>query len=171
MNLALLPGRATAVALLLLTGCELSCPLNMPPPPTFILVFSTDTLTSTGAGFRRAELRSAYLVHYATADFQRPIDTLRQLRSPAPVGSAKPFLSLYYPFGHAPQFAVPDYGTATSNYRLLVPAASRSYDITDIQLTQEPGEKRCDGYRITRREATVNGQRRDGLNNPPELTK
>jgi hypothetical protein len=53
----------------------------------------------------------------------------------------------------------------------VVPAANRTYDINNVVLKQEAGETRCSGYQSTRREATVNGQFRDGLNTPPELTR
>lgn len=52
-----------------------------------------------------------------------------------------------------------------------MPAANRTYDISNVVLKKEPGKNRCDGYRITRRKATVNGQLRDGVNIPPVLTR
>ncbi len=164
---------ATLTTAAALPACQQVCPPNMTSPPTFMLAFSADTLGSAGLGFRRAEVRSAYLVRYATADFQQPTDTLRQPTAATPLNSTKPILAIYYSAGHPPQFAVPDYGTQQSgtSYRLVVPAANRTYNINNVILTQEPGKNRCDGYRITRREATVNGQRLDGLNNPPELKK
>ncbi|MBH8560158.1 hypothetical protein [Hymenobacter negativus] len=164
---------AVVLTTLALPACQQACPLNMSPPPTFMLAFSTDTTKSSGLGFRRAEVRSAYLVHYRTADFQQPLDTLRQPGPNVSPGSTKPELAIYYPAGHPPQFAVPDYATAQAGQscRLIVPAANRTYDIGNVVLQQEPGETRCAGYRITRREATVNGQLRDGLNAPPELTR
>ncbi|MCI1189378.1 hypothetical protein MON38_18290 [Hymenobacter sp. DH14] len=163
-------GLAAAVAL---PSCQQTCPLNMSPPPAFMLAFSTDTTETSGLGFRRAELLSAYLVRYAAADFQQPLDTLRQPSASTPLNNPKPVLAIYYSAGHPPQFAVPDYSTQSSGpgYRLVVPAANRTFDISNIVLQQAPGENRCDGYRITRREATVNGQLRDGLNTPPLLTK
>jgi hypothetical protein len=168
--------RLTAVlsAAVALPACQdIVCPANMTAPPVLMLAFSTDTAASSGLGFRRAELRSAYLVRYSTADFQQPFDTLRQPNPKMP-NSTTPVLSIYYPAGHLPQFAVSDYvslSTFARSFRLVVPAASRTYDITNIVLKQEPGETRCAGERITRREATVNGQLRDGLNTPPELTR
>ena len=138
-----------------------------------MLAFSTDTLANGGLGFRRAEVRTAYLVYYATADFQQPTDTLRQPTGRVAVGSTKPVLVIYYGAGYPPQFAVAGYSqpSAPKSFRLVVPAATRQYDIGNIILEESPGKSRCDGYRITRREATVNGQRVDGISNPPELTK
>lgn len=154
-----------------LTGCQQVCPPNVTAPPVLMLAFSTDTLTSTGLGFRRAEVRSAYLVRYGTADLRQPLDTLRQ---PTSIKGTKSVLRVYYDAQHPPQFAVPDYGRQSgeaTSFRLLVPAASRTYDITDVAIEQVPGNNRCDGYRISRREAHVNGQLRDGVNQVPELVK
>ncbi|MBF9223174.1 hypothetical protein [Hymenobacter ruricola] len=168
------PLRRAAAALaasLALAACQdVQCPLSMTPPPEFSLAFSTDTLPDPAAGFRRAEWRSAYLVRYATTDFQSPTDTLRQ---PWATVGQRPVLAVYASGQHPPQFAVPQSGPAAQpgSYRLVVPAAGRQYDINNIVLTQESGKSRCDGYRITRREATVNGQLRDGLTSPPLLTK
>ena len=145
----------------------------MAPPPVFMLAFSTDTAESTSPGFRRAEVRSAYLVRYGTADFQSLIDTVRQ-PIPGAAGSDRPVLAIYYTAGRPPLFGLPDYvapNTGARSFRLVVPAAGRSYAISNVVLKQEAGENRCDGDRLTRREATVNGQVRDGLTAPPLLTK
>ena len=167
------PLAALLVAAVALPACQQICPANMSPPPVFMLAFSTDTAKSSGLGFHRAEVRSAYLVRYGTADFQQPTDTLRQPATAPPLNSTKPVLAIYYGAGEPPQFAVPDYGNPPRalSYRLVVPAASRTYDISNVVLKQEPGKDRCDGYRITRREATVNGQLRDGVHTPPVLTR
>jgi hypothetical protein len=175
MNISLPLRSLTAVlaAAVALPACQQTCPLGMAPPPTYMLAFSTDTTEGTGLGFRRAEVRSAYLVRYRTANFQQPLDTLLQ---PTPLtlrNTTKPLLGVYYSAGHPPQFAVPDNGTLLANqsFRLVVPAASRTYDISNVVLEQENDGTRCNGIHLTRREATVNGQLRDGLNTPPELTR
>ena len=167
--------RLTAVlaAAVALPACQQICPLNMAPPPVFMLAFSADTATTNGVGFRRAEVRSAYLVRYTTADFQQPTDTLRQPTPQTPLNNTKPVLAIYYGAGHPPQLPLPDNGNQQPgrSYRLVLPAANRTYDINNIVLKEELGKTRCEGYRITRREATVNGQLFDGLNNPPEIKK
>ena len=164
--------RVLAAAVTLLAGC--SCPPNaMAPPPTFMLAFSTDTLAPGGAGFRKAELRTAYIVRYRDADFQSMDDTLRQ-RTAATANSTKPEFGIYYRPGYPPQFELPAFerqNTFARSFRLVVPAANRTYDINNVVLQEEPGKSRCDGDRLTRREATVNGQLRDGLNTPPVLTR
>ena len=53
----------------LLAAASCSCPKNEPPPPQFMLAFSADTLAPGGVGFRKAEIRTAYLVRYRAADF------------------------------------------------------------------------------------------------------
>ena len=170
LSLRHLAGLLAAAAAL--PACQQTCPLGMAPPPSYMLAFSTDTTENSSAGFHRNELRSAYLVRYRTANFQQPLDTLRQ-PTPLTLNSNTPVLVVYYPTGHLPQFAVPDNGTplADQSFRLVVPAVNRTYDISNIVLKQEPGANRCDGERLTRREALVNGQLREGLNTPPVLTK
>ena len=81
---------------------------------------------------------------------------------------------VFYGPAHAPQLALDEYvsqNVFARSFRLVVPAASRTYDINNVVLQEEPGKNRCDGSRLTRREATVNGQLRDGLNTPPVLTR
>lgn len=171
------PMRRPLAALLVAAGalpaCQQICPANASPPPVFTLAFSTDIAKSSGFGFHRTEVRSAYLVHYGTADFQQPTDTLRQPAPATPLNSTRPVLAIYYGAGEPPQFAVPDYDNQQRalSYRLVVPAANRTFDISNVVLKQEPGKDRCDGYRLTRREATVNGQLRDDVNTPPVLTR
>lgn len=171
MNSFLVPGRLAVISLLLFTAC--SCPDNSPPPPVFTLAFSADTLGSTGRGFRWAEIRSAYLVRYGAADFQPLLDTLRQPTA-ASATSSQPVFPVFYTKGYLTQFALPDYvrqNVSAHSFRLVVPAASRTYDITDVVLEQTTGSGRCAAPRVSRRQATINGQLRDGLTNPPELTK
>ena len=157
---------------LLATGCNM-CEEPDLPPPQLALAFSTDTLASGGIGFRLAEIRSAYLVRYATADFQQPLDTLRR---PVPNTGARQVLQIEYSYQRPPQFEVP-VGVAQNvvarSFRLEVPAANRRYDITDVVLETETlyADQPCPSYRPVRREALVNGQRRDGIGQAPELTK
>ena len=168
------PLAVLAVAAATLPACQgLTCPANMTSPPFLTLAFSTDTATTNGLGFRRAELRTAYLVRYSGADFQSLIDTLRQ-PSVATAKPTTPVFPIYYGAGYAPQFGIPDFvsqNTFARSFHLVVPAANRTFNISNIVLQQEPGKDRCDGYHLTRREVTIDGQLRDGLNNPPVLTR
>jgi hypothetical protein len=154
-----------------LAGC--SCPVAGTPPPTFMVAFSADTLSSTGVGFRRAEIRSAYIVRYGSADFQPLIDTLRQPTA-ASATSTQPVFPVFYGKDNSTQFPLPEYvrqNVSAHSYRLMVPAAGRTYDITNVVLEQKNGSGRCAVPYVSRREATINGQLRDGLRTPPELTK
>ena len=115
----------------------------MGPLPTFILAFSADTATSNGLGFRRAEVRSAYLVRYRDADFQSMDDTLRQPTA-ATASSRNPVFVIYYRPGFPPQFDLPAFerqNIYARSFRLVVPAANRTYAITNVVLKQEPGVK------------------------------
>ena len=81
---------------------------------------------------------------------------------------------VFYGPAHAPQFALNDYvsqNVFARSFRLVVPAAGRTYDITNVVLEQTASSERCAAPHLSRREATINGQRRDGLYNTPELTK
>ncbi|MDO7849648.1 hypothetical protein Q5H92_25015 [Hymenobacter sp. M29] len=160
-----------AAAMLVLAGC--SCPKGEPPPPQFMLAFSPDTLSSSGLGFRRAETRSAYLVRYGDEALQSLLDTLRQ-PTPATLKSATALFLVYYMKDQPAQFALPAFVRQNVNahsFRLVVPAANRSYDITNIVLEQTAGSGRCSVSHVSRNEALVNGQRRDALIQPPQLTK
>ncbi|MBF9143785.1 hypothetical protein [Hymenobacter properus] len=162
---------ALAAGLAALTGC--SCGYNEPPPPQFMLAFSPDTLTSAGVGFRRVEIRSAYLVRYDDANLQTMLDTLRQ-PTPATAKSTTALFPVYYMKDQPAQFVVPAFVRQNVNarsFRLVVPLANRSYDITNVVLEQTAGSGRCSAPRVSRKEATVNGQRRDALNQVPQLTK
>lgn len=166
-----LPVYFAASTLVALAGC--SCPPDGPPPPTFMVAFSADTLGSSGVGFRRAEIRSAYIVRYGAADFQPLLDTLRQPRATS-AASTQPVFSIFYGKDYPTQFSLPDYvrqNVTAHSFRLVVPAAGRTYDITNVVLEQAAGSGRCAAPYVSRRQATINGQLRDGLNNPPELTK
>ena len=150
-----------------LAGC--SCPYYDSGPPQLTLAFGTDTLAN-GLGFRRAEVRSAYLVRYAATDLPQMLDTLRQPTAPTSVNAR----ALYFSREHPPIFALPEYvrqNIFARSFRLVVPAASRSYDITNIVIEHTASGGRCSMDRITRQEVTVNGLRRDALNQVPELTK
>ncbi|MEJ7664034.1 MAG: hypothetical protein WKG07_33140 [Hymenobacter sp.] len=137
-------------------GCKKSspdapCPLYLPSPLPFGLAFSTDTL-GAGKGFRKAEAFSAYLVRYRDTSLTQPLDTLRaQDKVPKAftyVGKTM-FLNILATDG-------PD---GFRGYRLAVPAAQRSYDITDIVL-EYGGISECTRS-INRLDALVNGQRVD----------
>ena len=160
-----------ALALLPLAGCTRGCQEPNPLPNSFLLAFSTDTLSPTGVGFRRAEIRSAYLVEYATATLQQPLDTLHPNTGRPGPGR---FLEVYYGTGRqAPMFELRGAGRRADaqSFRLVVPAGGRRYNITNVVLEFATGPGKCPEYTVTRKEATVNGQRREALGEIPGLTK
>ena len=160
---------ASCTLLALVAACD--CPKADPPPPVFSLAFSADTANASGRGFRRAEVRSAYLVRYATADFRQLLDTLRQRR---PRFIDEQTLDIgYYP-GQPLRFYLNDRisnSVFARSFVLVLPAAARRYSITNLVIAQEVGSGRCPDTRTTRNEATVNGQVLSALGALPELSK
>jgi hypothetical protein len=140
------------------------------PTTDLSLEFSADSLG--GAGFRRAEWRSAYVVRYE-ATLTEPIDTLRQALPGAtsPAGGSY----LYVLEGGSGPVAWLDSRWAGSkpvgSFRVLVPAAGRTYDLTDIDLKTTGGGGRCGCYRIERFNFSLNGQRITGKSGVAQLTK
>lgn len=137
-----------------LTGCNLHpCyPADTGPPP-FGIAFSTDTL-GAGAGFRKAEAFSAYLVRYRGADFSQPLDTLRasdRYKAPTVFYYVDRTLFCNFPAVGGP--------SDPRSYRLEVPAAKKRYDISDITL-EYGGVDNCTRT-ISRLDALLNGQRVD----------
>jgi hypothetical protein len=119
-------------------------------PPSLGFAFSTDTLAA-GAGFRKAEALSAYLVRYKKADLSQPLDTVRTSQRPGNFYYLDRTLFCNFPASAGPADPL--------SYRLEVPAVKRRYDITDIVL-QYDGTDDC-SRTISRLDALVNGQRVD----------
>ena len=129
-------------------GCR-QCGASETGPARFGVVFSTDTL-GAGKGFRRAEVATAYLVRYTSANFTQPIDTARAL----PTGN------YFYYVDHRWFCNFPVTGSEPPrSYRLEMPAASRRYDIADIVL--QYGDVENCSRTISRLDALINGQRVD----------
>lgn len=152
-----------------------SCPYYDVAPPQVMLTFSADTLNG-GPGFRQVEVHSAYLVRYKNSDFTDLIDTLRQ----DPTGS-KPGQN--FAVNYDPQNGVrcivegwvtgtaPHYNHYSArSYRLGMPAAARSYALSDIVLKTSQTDERCPQTRIDSYTITINGQVVD-VRNSATLTK
>lgn len=168
--LLLLPAAGLALALPL-PACRRGCQEPYPLPDSFTVSFSTDTLGGASVGFRLAEVRSAYLVTYAADDLRQPLDTLYAYTGR---GGNRRVLDIYsYGNSRAPSFSLGGSSRRPQerSFRLLVPRASRSYDITNVVLDLAAGSGPCPSFTITRKEATINGQRRDALTEIPVLTK
>lgn len=137
-------------------GCKKSspdapCPPILPELLPFGMAFSTDTL-GMGKGFRQAEAFSAYLVRYRDANLTQPLDTLR-------AQDKVPRAFTYVGRTMFVNILATDGLTGYRSYRLAVPAAQRSYDITDIVL-EYGGTSECTRS-INRLDALVDGQRVD----------
>lgn len=123
-------------------------------------------LDSLNGGFRRFEVRSTYLVRYADEALQSPTDTVRQ---DAQRGT------MVYPNGSLDAlFMADNRGGEARSYRLHLPAAARSYDLTEIDIHWEQGSGGCCSCPyISRRRFRLNGTYTvaDGRAAPPTLVK
>ncbi|MBC6697588.1 hypothetical protein [Hymenobacter sp. BT190] len=113
-----------------------------------------DTLQN---GFRKAEVASAYVVRYANPDFTQPRDTIRQQ-----------FQGLYQGFGFTNRdialnlLFAGKISTAAqflgSSYRVVVPLASRQFDISNLEISTEDGTGCCPCSYNTRRRYFLNSR-------------
>ena len=160
-NLRLLP-LLEAVALLAasgtLAGCNACEDVDCAPCNIYIqdivLVLDRDSLQS---GFRRAEINGGYAVRYAAPGFTTPLDTVRQ--SPNGADFYRSVISLReLPWPRVLAAGTP-YDPAAYNFRLALPAANRTYDISDIELKTGPGdpESCCSCGENLRRRFVLNG--------------
>ncbi|AII51344.1 hypothetical protein [Hymenobacter sp. APR13] len=112
--------------------------------------FDTDSLNG---GFRWAEVRSAYVVRYTLNNYQQPLDTMRRQRDSSFNFYSRDFdlpLSGFLPRpGGSLRFE-------QYSYRVLVPAAQRQYDVTNIELAFEEGKGCCACSQLTRRRFQLN---------------
>lgn len=106
-----------------------------------------DTLRN---GFRQAEVASAYVVRYANPDFTQPRDTVRQSFRQVyqGLGYTNRDVVLNLVFGNkitsAAQFL-------NSSYRIVVPAANREFDVSNLEISTEDGTDCCPCSYNTRR--------------------
>ncbi|QIX62260.1 hypothetical protein HER32_14155 [Hymenobacter sp. BT18] len=134
----------------LLSGCCWDC-IGNDGNEYLSLAFSTDSLS--GKGFRRAELRSVYVVRYSDQALANPLDTLRQPTT----------LSLYWPQGMLSLLPVSTTEAAASanwafpqSYRVAVPAASKTYDINALEV--DVSESECGCTQATLQRFELNGK-------------
>ncbi|RYU79301.1 hypothetical protein [Hymenobacter persicinus] len=119
--------------------------------------FDTDSLQT---GFRKAEINSAYVVRYRAPGFATPLDTVRQRSGPDRMPQ-------FYQFGYAaltlnalfaPRPDQPGAPFTAYSYRIVVPAANRRYDVTELELAGETrGSRCCQCYRNTRKSLRLDG--------------
>lgn len=135
----------------LLTGCCWDCAGN--DGYEFLdLSFSVDSLT--GRGYRRAELRTAYVVRYTDRQTMQVLDTLRQPND----------ITLYWPQAQLGLLfvAAPNAVQAPAqSFRVVVPASNRTYDLEELDVVVNETNCGCVNARL--RGLNVDGQRRETM--------
>ena len=111
----------------------------------------TDSRTS---GFTSAEVVGAYLVRYAQPGFTTALDTVRN-------GLCGPSLYCAVDLQHLPlpsSSSRPVSNYTQLNYRFVLPAASRTYDLSNLDVASQPGGTGCCSCASNlRRRALLNG--------------
>lgn len=149
---------ACLLAGVVLSGC---CDCSAGPDYEEIhFAFSADSLG--GTGFRRSELRTAYLITYTQPGFQGLRDTIRQ----RPANTPPTVTGYFFPVdfqtttaGETGAFTLYAQVGATRSHRIVVPATSRTFDIDNISqvLADREGDG-CNCEEIKERSFTVDGQ-------------
>ncbi|GAB2791099.1 hypothetical protein GCM10027175_32170 [Hymenobacter latericoloratus] len=121
--------------------------------------FSADTLAA-GPGFRRAELRSAYLVQYLDADLTLPADTLWQLAPGTPSTASTGYfqVSAFPTNSFGLYFQKSGSAVYPGSFRVVVPTSQRSFDIRQPDLELVERDDRCGGQYVSRVRFTLNGE-------------
>lgn len=113
-----------------------------------------------GTGFRRAELRSVYVVTYGRPGFQGTADTSRQATPGTPASTSLP-LSIYpsptSPIGRM-TFSLYAQPGSPFSYRIFVPAAGRVYAIDDVSHVFEENKGGCTCRIVQEKRFTVDGK-------------
>ena len=157
-NLRLMP-LLGSVALLVasgaLVGCDACEDVHCAPCTLIDNVMVVLDTRSQPSGFSQAEIKDAYIVRYARPGFAAPLDTL-------PTGLCQSGVSCKFnlqeypiPGAQGAQFAQ---HFADFNYRVVLPKASRTYSISDIDVqTNPPGEGCCNCGSNLRRRLMLDG--------------
>jgi hypothetical protein len=110
-------------------------------------------LDSLRGGFRKAEINGGYAVRYRPPGFISPIDTVRQQRNGNNFYGLEIYLRSLAPYEPSNPNSYTNY-----NYRLVLPAANRTYDISGIEVKSERGgDGCCNCGGNTRRRFALNG--------------
>ena len=140
-----------------LAGCcgAIQCDCDVSSASDVVLQLDADSLQN---GFRVAEVRGAYVVRYVRPGFLAPLDTARF----RPIGSGAsggPYYlvglqSLRWPVraGGPPAAALADY-----DYRLLLPNANRTYEVSNLDVRTGTTSGCCACPINTRRRFVLNG--------------
>lgn len=138
-------------------GCcgAVQCDCDVSSASDVVLQLDADSLQN---GFRAAEVRGAYVVRYARPGYLAPRDTARF----RPIGSGAvggPYFlvgleSLLWPVraGGPPAAGLLDY-----DYRLLLPNANRTYEVSSLDVQTATASGCCACLVNTRRRFVLNG--------------
>jgi hypothetical protein len=117
--------------------------------------FVFDSDTTTGKGFRQAEIRSLYVVQYSDNRLTRPIDTLRA--APA----TQPRLVLFDKRRIQLLFTGDSSSRLPSYFRIVLPKANLRFDIQQVAIALKTSEQcRTTCQDVTGVSFTLNGQPR-----------
>ncbi|MDB5271156.1 MAG: hypothetical protein JWP58_4196 [Hymenobacter sp.] len=159
MNIRLATYTGIVPLLAALGGCGEKCEgVNCPPCNSFtddiVVVFDRDSLQG---GFRKAEIDGGYAVRYIAPGFNAPTDTVRQTRDG--LNFYRGLISLRTLAGLAKPPGASPAALAASNYRFVLPALNRMYDLGNIDLQTGPGDAGdcCSCGQNVRRRFTLNG--------------
>ncbi|HEX8330117.1 MAG TPA: hypothetical protein VF629_21455 [Hymenobacter sp.] len=125
-----------------LAGCcgSINCDCDVTSAGDVVVAFDRDSLQS---GFRTAEIKGAYIVRYARPDFSAPLDTARSLLASSNGYSSYVSLQLLN-WSTRPMTPPAATGKLVDyNYRVLLPSASRTYDISNLEVTTGVGDGCC----------------------------
>ncbi|WP_426061514.1 hypothetical protein [Hymenobacter sp. B1770] len=140
-----------------LTACDRCENVDCAPCNPFIgdiaLAFDRDSLQG---GFRKAEINGGYAVRYTAPGFNMPIDTLRQSRN------SVDFYRSGFSLGMLPWprlLNTTPYNLNEHNYRFVLPAINRTYDISNVEIVTGPGNTKscCSCGENVRRRFVLNG--------------
>ncbi|RZK36663.1 MAG: hypothetical protein EOO57_06790 [Hymenobacter sp.] len=148
-----------------LSACGESCrDVNCAPCRTDVdnveIYFDLD---SAHTGFRAAELRGAYIVRYQRPGFTRARDTVRRQNGNSAAsgfGQYQLSLRLNWPKAVQPYTYYAADSIQAHNYRIVLPAAGRQYELSDLDLTIRRNAEDCCN-------CPYNERRRLRLNNQP----
>ncbi|GAB3867823.1 hypothetical protein GCM10028824_11060 [Hymenobacter segetis] len=135
--------------------CEgVDCPPCSPFTDDIVVVFDRDSLQ---AGFRKAEIDGGYAVRFAAPGFNAPTDTVRQTRDG--LNFYRGLISLRTLAGLGRPPGASQTALAASNYRFVLPALNRTYDLGNIELQTGPSDAGdcCNCGKNVRRRFTLNG--------------
>ena len=146
-----------------LAGCcgSIQCDCDATSAGDVVLQFDQDSLQN---GFRAANVRGAYVVRYARTGFLAALDTARLRLTGSGASSGYSYLVrlkfLSWPVRAGGQ---PTAGLADYNYRFLLPNASRTYEVSNLEVVTGVTSGCC--------ACPINIRRRFGLNGSPVVAE